>query len=451
MHVAVVGAGPAGLYSAADLVRRSDAVVDIIDRVPAPYGLVRYGVAPDHPRIKGVVKNLQRILERDRVRFIGNVEFGRDIDRAFLNTYYDATIYATGALHSKPLGIEGEHLSGSCSASNFVSWYNGHPDAKDRFVLEEPAAAVVGAGNVALDVARILTQSVGSLTLTDIPPSVLESIATSRIRDVHVVCRRGAAEAKFTTKELLDLRDLRDVGVVVDPADLEDIRVEDLDRAALANIELFQAWAADRAAQQGERKRIHFRFWARPEAITGSGRVQALRIERTEVADDTLRGTGDFYTLPVGMVLSSVGYRSTPLPGLPFEPERGILPNIAGRVVNEHGHHIPSLYVTGWLKRGPHGVIGTNRTDAAETVTAVLEDLTDPTTRTDVANGTDAVGDRLRGLGVEVVDYDGWQRIDDQEQRRGQELGRDRVKITEWAELRAIGVGRPVAETRRSR
>jgi len=443
-NVAVVGAGPAGLYSAADLVRRSDAVVDVIDRVPAPFGLVRYGVAPDHPRIKGVVKNLQRVLEHERVRFIGNVEFGRDIDRGFLDEHYDATIYATGALHSKPLGVEGERLPGSWSASRFVSWYNGHPDAEAHFVLEASAAAVVGAGNVALDVARVLTRSVGSLALTDIPCSVLESIAASRIRDVHIVCRRGAAEAKFTTKELLDLRELADVGVVVDPADLADIRADDLDGPVLANVDLFRAWAANRDAERAERRRIHFHFWSRPVAITGASQVEALRVERTGVVDGEFAGTGEFRTLPVEMVLSSVGYRSSPLPGLPFEPERGILPNVAGRVIGDDGRHIPSLYVAGWLKRGPQGVIGTNRTDAAETVSALLEDLAEARNRP--GRGAEAAGERLRERGVEVVDYRGWQRIDEHEQQRGRDLGRARVKITAWAELRAIGAGLSTAE-----
>jgi ferredoxin--NADP+ reductase len=213
-------------------------------------------------------------------------------------------------------------------------------------------------------------------------------------------------------------------------------------------VELFETWAADRAAQQGERKRIHFHFWARPTTISGKARVEEIRIERTEAAENgALRGTGEFRSLPVGMVLSSVGYRSKPLPGLPFDPERGILPNVAGRVVDPQGRHIPSLYVTGWLKRGPQGVIGTNRIDAAETVASILEDLA---SRAGVPNAA-GVDECFRRLGVDVVGYEGWLRIDDQEQQRGRDSGRDRSKITEWADLRAIGAGRHVVEAARSR
>ncbi|MFR9805075.1 FAD-dependent oxidoreductase [Pseudonocardia sp. RS010] len=447
VNVAVVGSGPAGIYAAGELVRKTDAAVDVIDRIPAPYGLVRYGVAPDHPRIKAVVKSLQRTLEHERVRFLGNVEFGRDIDRAFLDAHYDATIYATGALHSKPLGIEGEQLPGSRSASDFVSWYNGHPDAAGGFDLDSSAAAVVGAGNVALDVARLLTRGVGSLCATDIPSSVLEAFAASRVRDVHILCRRGAADAKFTTKELLDLHDLRGVGVLVDPGDLQDLGsgAADSGEAASPNVELFRAWAADAAAQQSEPSRIHIHFWARPVAIQGGDRVESIRIERMERTDEgTIHGTGEFRTLGVGLVLSSVGYRSNPLPGLPYDLARGVLPNVAGRVVDEDGNHIPSLYVTGWLKRGPQGVIGTNKTCAAETVAAVIEDLAGRSAR----SGTAAVDHGLTALGAEVIDYGGWRRIDAQELARGQESGRDRAKICEWAELRAVGAGH-LAETGR--
>lgn len=315
---------------------------------------MRYGVAPDHPRIKSVVKNLQRTLEHERVRFIGNVEFGRDIDRAFLDTHYDATIFATGALHSRPLGVVGEALPGSWAASDFVSWYNGHPDARDGFPLDSSAAAVVGAGNVALDIARLLTRGVGALAVTDVPSAVLEAFAASCVRDVHVLCRRGAAQAKFTTKELLDLRDLRGVGVVVDPDDLRDIAPAEAAQRVLPNVELFRTWAADRAAQGAAPNRIHLHFWTRPVAIEGEDRVEAIRVERTELtAHGAVGGTGEFRTLAVGSVLSSVGYRSNPLPGLPYDPVLGVLPNVAGRVVDGEGGRIPPLYVTGWLKRGP--------------------------------------------------------------------------------------------------
>ncbi|GAA3237927.1 FAD-dependent oxidoreductase [Pseudonocardia petroleophila] len=438
-RIAVVGAGPAGLFAAADLVRRSDVVVDVIDRVPAPFGLVRYGVAPDHPKIKSVVRSLQRALEHDRVRFVGNVEYGRDVDRAFLDLHYDATIFATGALNSRPLGVAGEDLPGSCSASDFVSWYNGHPDAVRMFVLDSQAAAVVGAGNVALDIARLLTRQVGALALTDVPSAVLEAFAASTVRDVHILCRRGAAQTKFTTKELLDLRELRGVGVLVDPEELRDVPAG-TGGPVMPNAEVFRTWAADRVAQQAAPHRIHFHFWSRPAAIEGVERVEALRVERTKLDEEgAAQGTGEFRALDVGLVLSSVGYRSNPLPGLPYDPVRGILPNVSGRVVDDRGTHLSGQYVTGWLKRGPQGVIGTNKADAAETVTAVLEDLLHPHARS-----AGAVDDALTALGAEVIDYVGWQRIDAQEVLRGQASSRDRAKISDWAELRAIGAGRSV-------
>lgn len=440
-RVAVVGSGPAGLYTADELVRAKEPAVevDVFDRLPTPYGLVRYGVAPDHARIKTVIRSLQKILEQERVRYLGNVQLGSDIDRAFLEENYDATVYATGASHDRRLDVPGEDLRGVCSATQLVSWYSAHPDALGGF---DPAAAsvgVIGAGNVALDVARILVKTRAELEQhTDMPSHVLDQLGASAVREVHVFCRRGPEHAKFTAKELRELGDLQAVDVVLDPAVLAGTATAAVDKQTRANLAAFEDFAK-RPRRPGTRK-IHFHFWSKPVGILGGDAVEALRVERTALdADGTLRGTGECGTVAVQLAVRSVGYRSAPVPDLPFDDRRGTVPHDRGRILDHAGHVVAGQYVAGWLKRGPSGVIGTNRGDAAETVRSLVEDLgTAPAVRKGVAAGTIDV--LLAERGVRAVSYDGWLRIDGDEIARGRRSSRERTKIPDWETLLQLGL-----------
>lgn len=439
-RIAVIGSGPAGLF-AADELRRSERIsieVDVIDRLPTPYGLVRYGVAPDHPRIKSVIRGLEAILECPSVRFLGNIEYGRDIDIEWVRTHYAAVVFATGASSDRELGIAGELLDGSIAASQLVSWYSGHPDCDYVPDISGESVAVIGAGNVALDVARILSKSADDLAGTDMSDEVIDALRQSRVRTTHILCRRGPEHAKFTTKELRELRDLEQVNVIVDLADLVGIEEESLSRTTQANLKVFREIAD--AGVDPDNRSVYIHFWSRPVAVTGDLRVEGLDVERTEISSDgSLVGTGNVTQLPVAMVIRSVGYRSDPLPGLPFEGSRGIVPNEQGRVVDpaiDSDH--PFTYVSGWLKRGPSGVIGSNRVCSSETVERVIDDLAD-------ADGTEyssaANVDRsLRGRGVQVVDYSGWQQINAAEVQRGASAGKERAKITDWQTLRSLGL-----------
>lgn len=431
---AVIGSGPAGLYAAEELVR-ADGVevhVDLIDRLPTPYGLVRYGVAPDHPRIKSVIKSLQKILEHPRIRFLGNVEYGRDITREDLDADYDGVIFATGASLDRSLNIPGEDLVGSTSATRFVAWYSGHPDGMGDFCLDGTSAVVVGAGNVALDVARILVKAGDALRATDIPGSVQDHLGRSSVAHVHVLCRRGPQFAKFTTKELRELHDLDGVDVIVDPA-VDTVDESGLDKPTLANLRVLREFSE--RPPTGARRTIEFHFWTRPIEILGDDAVRGVTIERTDIAPEA--GTKR-REIPAQLVLRSVGYRSGPLADLPFEANRGVIPNVNGRVVDADGRELDGYYVSGWCKRGPSGVIGTNRIDSAETVESVLDDI-----RSGRLTAT-GVTSEDRPSWVErnahnVIDYGGWLYIDAEELDRGAAHGRERMKIADWETLRRIG------------
>ena len=402
LNVAVVGSGPAGLYAAEALVKQAAALpvpvpvrVDVIDRLPTPYGLVRYGVAPDHKSIKSIAQYLRKVLESPDVRFLGGVHLGEDVTRDDLVSAYDAVIYATGAMRDRRLGIPGEDLPGSYAATDFVNWYCGHPDiGADAFTLDAESVAVIGVGNVAVDVARILARDPHELHATDVPQPVLEALHASKVREVHMIGRRGPAHAKFTTKELRELGELPGVEVVVhgDEADLnafdlagEGVRLVESDRRVRGNLVAITKWAqgtADPSAEpatgspSGHSRRLTVRFWLRPTEILGTERVEGITLERTAIsADGKFGGTGEFETLDAQMVLRSVGYQSVPLPGVPFDTRGSVVPNAQGRVLGEDGAPLPGEYVAGWLKRGPTGVIGTNKSDAAETVRCLLEDL----------------------------------------------------------------------------
>ncbi|MEU6849649.1 FAD-dependent oxidoreductase [Actinacidiphila alni] len=445
-RVAVVGSGPAGVYATEALVRgRDDVWVDVYDRLPAPYGLVRYGVAPDHPRIKSIVGALRKVLERDRVRFLGDVRVGADVTTGELGALYDAVVFATGAPTGRRLAIVGEDLARVWSAADFVAWYSGHPDHADlgeSFTRAAESAVVIGAGNVALDVARLLVKSAAELEQTDMPPHVLDRLAHSGVREVHLVCRRGPEHARFSAKELRELLDLDGVGIAIDTEGLPDRSTDPL---TAANLKAFADLARRGTVPGGRTLRFHFR--TRPVELLGAGgAVAAVRLERTRGPGGTATPAAEITDLKAGLVVSAVGHRSTPIGTLPFDEGLGRVPHTAGRVIGADGRPVEGQYVAGWVKRGPSGVVGTNRACAAETVAAVLADLADRPPR---GAAPDAVDRLLAGRGVRPVGYDGWLSIDAEEIGRGRALGRARTKIPDWETLRhvAAGAGQPGPHT----
>ncbi len=454
LRIAVVGAGPSGFYATEALLKaRDDVLVDIFDRLPAPFGLVRYGVAPDHQKIKSVTSLYARTARDPRVRFLGNVDVGRDVKVDELRRYYHATIFAYGAPGDRRMGIPGEDLAGSLPATDFVAWYNGHPDYCDVTPpLDGETAVVIGVGNVAVDVARILAKSADELAASDIADHALAALRESKVRDVMVLGRRSPAEAKFTTKELREFGELENVDVIVDPADLE---LHPVSRERLAeqsterrNFEVLKSFAKRPAG--GAARRLHLRFLYSPRALESDAsgeRVEALVVERNRLElrkDGSLGavGTGVTERWPAQLVLRSVGYHGSALPGVPFYERRGIIPNDRGRVLEEpDGKPVPGWYTAGWIKRGPSGVIGTNKADALETVGRLLEDEL-PTPEDPRPQAIDAL---LARRGVDVIDFDSWRRIDRIELAAGQEHGRPRVKLVSRAEM--LEAGGPDAAT----
>jgi ferredoxin/flavodoxin---NADP+ reductase len=446
LRVAVIGAGPSGFYAAESLLKaRDDVSIDLVDRLPTPFGLVRYGVAPDHQKLKSVTKLYERTAQDPRVRFLGNVEFGRDLTADEVRAHYHAVVFAYGAPGDRRLGIPGEDLEGSLSATEFVAWYNGHPDYTDLDPpLDVETAVVVGVGNVAVDVTRILAKTVEELADSDIADHALAALARSTVRDVVVLGRRGPAEAKFTTKELRELGELPHADIVIDPRDLEVIP-ESLaaiagDAIAKKNLEVMREFAARPPGHK--RRRIVLRFFASPVELIAdesARRVAGVTVERNRLAvrpDGSLSavGTGELEHLSAQLVLRSVGYRGARLPGVPFDEREGVIPNVAGRVLDESGGSpVPGCYVVGWIKRGPSGLIGSNKADAMETVATLLaDDLPEP-----VDPRPEAVDELLATRGVAVVDYACWSRIDRAELAAGVQSGRVRVKIVSRADLLA--------------
>lgn len=421
-RVAIVGAGPAGMFAADALTRRHGTVrVDLVDRSPTPYGLVRYGVAPDNTKIKSVTTVLAKVLEHPRVRFFGNVGYGTDVSWADLRAAYDATVFATGAPGTRCLGIPGEHLSGSVPAAEIVSWYNGYPGHSIDLPADLRQVAVIGAGNVALDVARILARDPADLLDTDVPAEVIAHLRAHDISDVHVIARRHPVHARFSTAELRELAEVPGVSIVVEPTELElDVEtsaVREESRQARAVLEILGEWAhAPRVSTAA--RRVHFHFGRSPERILGADRVSGLLL------------AGDPTPLPVQLVARSVGYRGLPLASLPFDDEHGVVPHVAGRVV---GVHPSCAYVAGWAKRGPSGVIGTNKADAVETVTTLLEDLAQG--RLPYPGGGPPLDELLRRREVRFVSTADWLRIDALEAAHGQLAGRRRVKVTDRAAM----------------
>lgn len=442
MRVAVVGAGPAGMYVADALVYQKDVPVevDVFDRLPTPFGLLRYGVAPDHLKMKSLSRALQRTLDDDRVSFFGNVEVGRDVTVDELRAGYHAVAYTFGASADRRLDIPGEDLPGSSSATDFVTWYSGHPDVPaERFDLAGvTSVVVVGVGNVAVDVARVLVKDVADLRTTDVPETVLARLERSSVTDVHVLGRRGPAHAKFTSKELRELGELEGVDVVVDPAHL-DLTGDELAQLAARpglsqNVDIMRAWCG--RGLTGAPRRLHLHFWVRPVEVVGDDRVRAVRIEPTRLEDGEVVAAGVPAELPAQLLLRSVGYRGAGLPGVPLHDATCTVPHTDGRV--HRGEDVSSgEYVAGWIGRGPVGVLGTNRSDAESVVERMLEDAPALLQRELTVN-VDAL---LHERGVHSVDCAGWACIDAAEVDLGRGLGRARSKLATWQELLAASEG----------
>jgi ferredoxin/flavodoxin---NADP+ reductase len=460
MRIAVIGSGPAGFYAAGHLLKDPEAAVevDMLERLPTPWGLVRSGVAPDHPKIKSVTRVYEKTAAHPRFRFFGNVNFGQHVSREDLLCHYDAIVYATGSPVDRPLGIPGEDLPGSHPATEFVGWYNGHPDQAglEFDLVSAERALVVGNGNVALDVARMLVLDPAELAPTDTADHALEVLARSRVREVVVVGRRGPAQAAFTNPELLELGELSQADVIVDPAELDRaLAVADPDAeqtpTSRRNVEILRSYAEREPA--GHERRIVLRFLLSPTALTPDehGRVASVELVRNELVPAPGGGlraqaTEERETIAAGLVFRAIGYRGIPLPDVPFDERSGTIPHESGRVLEPaRGAPLPREYVVGWIKRGPSGVIGTNKKDAQETVDAILADLSaangDRAARTASGTGSrdpDAVEQLLRARQPQLVTYTGWEAIDRHERALGEPAGRPRVKLTEIDEMLRI-------------
>lgn len=451
LNVAVIGAGPAGIY-AADILSKSGAEVniDLYEALPAPYGLVRYGVAPDHPRIKQIIVALYRILQRGDIRLIGNVKIGDQVTVEQLKAHYDAVIFATGSDRDAPLNIPGVDLPGSHGAAEFVYWYDGHPDVSRQWTLDAKEIAVLGVGNVALDVARVLAKHPEDLASTEIPPNVEEELRRSPVTDVHVFGRRGPAEVKFSPLELRELGHVPDVDVIVYE---EDFQMDAHSQAAIAKsnqtkqvVKTLTSWTLRDPEELTASRRIHLHLMHQPVEIYGEGRVEGIRTERTELdGEGGIRGTGEFVDTPVQAVYRAVGYFSSPVPGVPFDEKRGVIPNDGGRVLSEVGSSqcLPGLYATGWVKRGPVGLIGSTKSDAQETITNLLADASDATIGADDVLGGDALLAELDTRGVRYTTWQGWELLDAYERSLGEEQGRERMKVVNRETMTAVSRQEP--------
>jgi len=449
IRVAIIGSGPAGFYTADHLLKQSDVhvQVDMFDRLPTPFGLVRFGVAPDHQKIKSVTRVFDRIAQGKNFRFFGDVEVGKDISLADLSEHFHQICFATGAETDRAMGIPGEDLKRSRTATEFVAWYNGHPDYRDyEFDLSAERVAVVGVGNVAVDVARILCRTPDELAATDIADHALEALSQSKVREVTMLGRRGPLQAAFTNVEVRELGELMGADINVLP---EEVRLDLLSQAELENtdddklpkkVEILQGFAQQ--PREGKERLLTLRFLVSPaELIAGDdGGVRAMQIVRNKLVSDggklRAHATEQTEELPVDLVFRSVGYRGLPMDGLPFDESWGVVPNEGGRVT-ETGKPVRGMYVSGWIKRGPTGIIGTNKKDGTETAGAMLEDATSSSIL-DPAHPDPATLDALvRERQPHVVNYDDWSRLDALEQSRGEAGGRPRVKFTSRDDIRA--------------
>jgi ferredoxin--NADP+ reductase len=452
LRVGIIGAGPAGFYAAEQLLRQPDLVVevDMLDRLPTPFGLVRGGVAPDHHKIKAVTAAFDKIAHLPGFRFFGGIELGKHVSVEDLRGHFHQIVYATGAQTDRRMGIPGEDLRRSHPATEFVAWYNGHPDYRDcQFDLSQERVAVVGVGNVAIDVARILCRTTEELAATDIADHALAALRTSRVREVHLLGRRGPAQAAFTNPEVKELGELADTDVTALP---EEVELDELtrasidaarDRAAMKKVEIIQGYAARRGG--GRRRRLLLRFLVSPVSVSGNeaGEVTGVRLARNRLVatpTGTLQATptGEFEDLPVDLVFRSVGYRGVPLPGVPFNEAWGVVLNDRGRVLDPGSRQpLPGEYTGGWIKRGPTGVIGTNKPDAAETVAAMMEDLARGMHLCPQQPSPAAAAQMLRDRQPRCVSYADWQGLDALELARGRAAGRPRLKFTRIEDMLA--------------
>ena len=441
LRVAIIGAGPAGIYAGNILASKyPDVNIDLFDSLPAPYGLIRYGVAPDHPRIKGIVNSLHEMLDSGVIRFFGNVEFGKDLTLADIRKHYHAVIFATGAIKDATLNIPGVDLEGSYGAADFVSWYDGHPDFPRTWPLNAKQVAVLGNGNVALDVARVLAKHADDMLSTDIPANVYEGLKASPVTDVHVFGRRGPAQIKFTPIELRELGELEDVDLVLYDEDFPegwfDEDAEGVTNQHKVMARIIEGWREEEP--KGASRRLHLHFFSSPVEILGTDKVEGIKFERTELNPDgsSVHGTGQFVGFPVQAIYRAIGYFGSELPEVPFDDKYGVIRNQGGRVVDEDGSQVEGLYATGWIKRGPVGLIGHTKSDATETIENLVADvdkLVDPA----VAD-TDAVLAELKARGVDYTTWAGWLKLNDHEIALGaadtSHVERERVKVVDREE-----------------
>jgi len=445
LRLAIVGAGPAGIYAADILLkaeRSFDVSIDLFDHLPAPYGLVRYGVAPDHPRIKGIISALRDVLDRGDIRIFGNVRFGTDLTLDDLKHHYNAVIFATGAVRDAELRIPGIDAEGSYGAADFVSWYDGHPDYPREWPLEAREVAVIGNGNVALDVARILAKHADDLLPTEIPANVYAGLKASPVTDVHVFGRRGPTSVKFTPLELRELGELRDVDMILYD---EDFDYDEHARQSVAGNKqimvidrVLQSWRARGTGAAS--RRLHLHFYAKPVEVAtdAAGRVCALRYERTRPdGQGGVVGTGELRETPVQAVYRAVGYFGSPLPGVPFDEKHGVIPNHEGQVINpDNNEQVYGVYATGWIKRGPVGLIGHTKSDAMETVEHLINDVGN--WWTPASPSEESVVELLESRGIRYTNLDGWHALDAHEIALGEPEGRARIKVVDRDEMVAV-------------
>ncbi|MDO4632005.1 MAG: FAD-dependent oxidoreductase [Corynebacterium sp.] len=435
LRIAVIGAGPAGIY-ASDLLAKQGATVDLFEQMPAPFGLIRYGVAPDHPRIKGIIKSLHRVLDNPNIRLLGNIHIGEDITIETLHKHYDAIVLATGAVADRDLGILGQDLDGSFGAADFVGFYDGNPRFKRDWDLSAQSVAVIGVGNVGPDVSRILAKTGDELLVTEIPDNVYESLKKNQATEVHVFGRRGPAQAKFTPQELKELDHSDTINVVVDPEDIDyDAASEQARRESKSQdlvCQILEQYAMRDPKPAPHTLQIHS-FESPVEILGKDGKVVGLRTERTELdGTGNVRSTGKFTDWPVQAVYRAVGYRSDAVSTVPFDDNSAVVPNDGGHVLDQEGEIIPGLYATGWIKRGPIGLIGNTKSDAKETTDMLIADatagrLTAPT----AGDITECLNDR----GIQYTTWDGWHKLDAHERTLGTAEGRERKKVVEWEEM----------------
>ncbi|MBD0021514.1 pyridine nucleotide-disulfide oxidoreductase [Gordonia pseudamarae] len=446
LRVAIVGAGPAGIYAADALMKHDDlqergVSIDLYERMPAPFGLIRYGVAPDHPRIKGIINALHKVLDKPQIRLLGNVDYGTDINRDDLVRHYDATIFSTGAVDDRDLEIPGVELDGSYGAGEFVAWYDGHPDFSRTWPLEAEKVAVIGVGNVALDVARVLAKTGDELLPTEIPANVYEGLKANKAIEVHVFGRRGPAQAKFTPLELKELDHSPNIEVVVSP---EDIEYDEGSAVARRSSKITDQVAtiienyAIREPKQGAIHKLFLHFFENPVEVLGEdGKVVGLRTERTELdGTGNVKPTGKTTDWEIGAIYRAVGYLSDSLPEIPFDSQAGVIPNEAGRIFDE-GAHLTGLYTTGWIKRGPVGLIGHTKGDANETVQCIVDDLAADSMNTPADPSEESVIALLESRKIPFTTWAGWYRLDEHERALGAAEGRERIKVVEREDMLA--------------